>query len=245
MPVTALGSDHLPMSKRRGARAIRSGSGVTGLSPQAAARVYDRIGRLQDTQAPFERPALDRLVRAGDFARARSVLEVGCGTGSLARRLLAQELPRGSTYTGLDVSTRMVALSRRRVAPWAERARILQVDGSLPLPAADSSADRIIAAYVLDLLDPAYAGRLIEEATRILTPGGRLCLVSLTQGKSRRGRALTRAWRWIWERAPQLVGGCRPIQLARLLEQANWNVVVDAVIESWSVPSEILVAAAQ
>ncbi len=233
------------MSKRCGAPAAGSASGVTGLSPQVAARVYDRIGRLQDTQAPFERPALDRLVRAGDFPRAHSVFELGCGTGSLARRLLVHELPPGSTYTGLDVSARMAALSRRRVAPWAERARILKVEGSLPLPAPNSSADRFIAAYVLDLLDPAYARGVIEEAARILVPGGRLCLASLTQGTSRRGRALTTAWRWIWERAPQLVGGCRPVQLARLLEQASWSVMVDTVIESWSVPSEVLVAVAR
>ena len=44
-----------------------------GLSPQVAARVYDRIGRLQDTQSPFERPALDRLIARGTVIGACGV----------------------------------------------------------------------------------------------------------------------------------------------------------------------------
>ena len=46
-----------------------------GLSPETAARVYDKIGRLQDTQSPFERPALDRLITLGRFDTATSVFE--------------------------------------------------------------------------------------------------------------------------------------------------------------------------
>jgi hypothetical protein len=40
-----------------------------GLAPHIAARVYDRIGRFQDTQNAFERPALDRLIATIDLRR--------------------------------------------------------------------------------------------------------------------------------------------------------------------------------
>ena len=216
-----------------------------GLSPRTAARVYDRIGRFQDTQNAFERPALDRLIAAGRFETATSVFELGPGTGSLAQRLLSDHLAPTCTYLGVDVSTRMVELARRRLAAFADRARIIHSDGTLPLPAADRSADRLIAAYVFDLLRHDYAAQVIDEAHRLLIPGGLACLTSLTNGQSTRARLISRSWHGISRVAPRLVGGCRPIDLRRLFDSDSWNVEEDVVIESWGVPSQLLVATAR
>ena len=215
-----------------------------GLSPQIAARVYDRIGRLQDTQGPFERPALDRLIATGRFETATSVFELGPGTGSLAHRLLSDHLPPTCTYLGVDVSMRMVELTRRRLAAFADRARVVHTDGTLPLPAPDRSADRFIAAYVFDLLSQDYAAQVIDEAHRLLIPGGMACLTSLTNGRSTLARLISRGWHRIWRVAPRLVGGCRPIDLRRLFDSDSWNVEEDVVIESWGVPCQLLVATA-
>ena len=216
-----------------------------GLSPQIAGRVYDRIGRLQDTQSPFERPALDRLIAAGRFEMATSVFELGPGTGSLAQRMLSDHLRPTCTYLGVDVSTRMVELARRRVASFADRARVVHTDGMLPLPAADRSADRFIAAYVFDLLPHDYAAQVIVEAHRLLIPGGLACLTSLTNGQSSLSRLISRSWHGIWRVAPRLVGGCRPIDLRRLFDPDSWDVEQDVVIESWGVPCQLVVAAAR
>jgi len=216
-----------------------------GLSPEIAARVYDRIGRLQDTQSPFERPAVDRLIAARRFEAATSVFEFGCGTGALAHRLLRDHIGPQSTYLGVDVSKRMVELARRRIAACADRARVVHIDGTLPLPAPDRSADRFIAAYVFDLLPPDYAAQVIDEAHRLLRPGGLACLVSLTHGRSTRARLISRSRHRIWRVAPRLVGGCRPIDLRHLFDPDHWDIDEDAVIESWGVPSELVVAAAR
>ena len=215
-----------------------------GLSPQIAARVYDRIGRLQDTQNAFERPALDRLIATGRFETAMSVFELGPGTGSLAQRLLSDHLAPTCTYLGVDVSTRMVELARRRLTAFADRARVIHSDGTLPLPAADRSADRFIAAYVFDLLRHDYAAQVIDEAHRVLIPGGLACLTSLTNGQSTLARLISRGWHGISRVAPRLVGGCRPIDLRRLFDSDGWNIDEDIVIESWGVPCQLLVATA-
>ena len=216
-----------------------------GLSPQIAAHVYNRIGRLQDTQSVFERPALDRLIATGRFETAASVLELGPGTGSFAQRLLSDHLPPTCTYLGVDVSTRMVELARRRLDDFADRAKVIHTDGTLPLPTADHSADRFIAAYVFDLLRHDYATELIDEAHRVLIPGGLACLTSLTNGQSTLARLISRGWHGIWRVAPQLVGGCRPMNLRRLFESDSWNIEEDVVIESWGVPCTLLVATAR
>ena len=54
------------------------------LTAEQARRVYDRIGCAQDTQAFYEDAAVIRLAQLGAFERARSVFELGCGTGRFA-----------------------------------------------------------------------------------------------------------------------------------------------------------------
>lgn len=53
------------------------------LSREEARRVYNRIGKLQDSQAFYEAPAIDLIIDHGHFATAQSVFEFGCGTGRL------------------------------------------------------------------------------------------------------------------------------------------------------------------
>lgn len=214
-----------------------------GLPPRVAARVYDRIGLLQDTQAPIERRAVERLITVGRLREAHAVFELGCGTGALARRLLADVLPEDASYVGGDVSSRMVQLARRRVAPWPQRAQVVDLHGTLPLPRPDRSADRFIAAYVFDLLEPAYTQQVLDDAHRILDEGGLLCVSSLTWGRSPSSRMVANAWMAVWRRAPRLVGGCRPIRISDFLNPTKWQVEENEVIESWGVPSETLVAA--
>ena len=56
-------------------------SEVPALSPAQARAVYDRVGASQDRQGWYEKAAVDEAVAHGAFETARSVVEVGCGTG--------------------------------------------------------------------------------------------------------------------------------------------------------------------
>ena len=211
------------------------------LTPAEAARVYDRIGRLQDWQAFYEGPAVTDLIAQARLGTATALFELGCGTGALAARLLAEHLPPEATYLGVDVSPHMVRLSRERLQRWAGRARVLMTDGSLPLPGADGAYSHLLSVYVFDLFSEEYARALLLEAARLLEPGGRLCLVSLTDGDSRAARLVCRAWSLLWERVPALLGGCRPVDLVPLLE-AGWVTEHRALVETWGVASQVIVA---
>ena len=73
-------------------------------------RFYDVVGRALDLLAPFEDGARRRALELGDVARARRVVELGCGTG----RTDAELLRNGGAidaYTGVDASTTMAALA--------------------------------------------------------------------------------------------------------------------------------------
>ena len=214
---------------------------VSPLTPAQAARVYDHIGRFQDWQAFYEGAAVNDLIAHVHLGAAGRVFELGCGTGALAARLLAERLPLEATYLGVDVSTHMVRLSRERLYRWAGRARVRQTDGSLPLAGADGAYSHVLAVYVFDLLPEEYARAVLCEAARLLEPGGRMGLVSLTPGRAWVARLVSGAWGALWELSPMLTGGCRPVDLRYLLEQ-GWVTEYRALVEAWGVASEVIVA---
>jgi SAM-dependent methyltransferase len=207
-----------------------------------ARTVYDRIGRWQDTRPVSERRALDALLEYAAFERAASVVEFGCGTGRLAARLLAERLPPGATYLGVDVSPRMVSLARGAIGPWAGRARVEQADGPVRLPVADGAADRFLSTYVIDLLSPTDTDDVLREARRVLRPGGLLALASLTPGRAPLSRGVTCAWVSAWRLHPVLVGGCRPVRLAALLPEEAWRVGARLTVTDVVLASEVVVA---
>ncbi|WP_179118504.1 methyltransferase domain-containing protein [Saccharothrix sp. ALI-22-I] len=108
-----------------------------------------------------------------------SVVDLGCGTGSLTA-LLAEA---GYEVYGLDLSARMVAAARAKVAGVEFR----QGDAARP-PYPAESFDVVLARHVLWALpDPAAA---LDRWRALLKPGGRLVLV---EGRWSTGAGLTAA----------------------------------------------------
>lgn len=212
------------------------------ISRAEAKAFYDRLGRRQDWQFFYEDPAIDDLIVHGRFEAAQAVCEFGCGTGRLAARLLAHHLPATATYLGLDISTTMVGLATTRLAPWSERARVLRTDGSPSIPAADGSLDRVVSTYVVDVLSDADERDLLADARRVLRPGGLFCNVSLTFGHGPFSRAVSALWQRIHGWRPVLLGGCRPIELRKLLAEEDWRLAHRAVVCRFGMCSEIVTA---
>ncbi len=209
---------------------------------QQARRIYDLIGRAQDTRPLSERRALDELAGTCAFESAGAVFEFGCGTGRYAAGLLGDRLARDCRYVGCDVSPRMVALASRRLASWAPRARVLLTDGLPWLAEPDASFDRFISTYVLDLLGAEDIGVVLAEAHRVLRPGGLIGLVSLTKGASVSARILTTAWERLWAVSPWILGGCRPLEITTYLSRGSWRVRHDKSVGTYLLTSQVVVA---
>jgi ubiquinone/menaquinone biosynthesis C-methylase UbiE len=211
------------------------------LSHEEARDFYDRFGRKQDLQRIYEDPAIEVLVRHAQFDSARAVVELGCGTGRLAARLLADQLPAGATYVGFDISRTMVALAGRRLSRWAGRARVELTDGSPGLPVTDRSCDRFLSTYVLDLLSEDEIAAVLRDARRVLAPDGLLCLASLTFGQTLSSRLVGRLWSAIHSLNPTIVGGCRPLDLAAIAAP-DWAVLHREVVCTLGICTEVLIA---
>lgn len=135
-------------------------------------------------------PVLWRLL--GDVA-GQDVLDAGCGTGYLARKLHLQ----GARVTAVDVAEGMVAHTRELLGD-AVQARVDDASALATVP--DASMDAVVSNYVLmDLEDLPGAARAMA---RVLRPGGRAIVVVLhpcfvnEDGPERLGDGTVRyAWR--------------------------------------------------
>jgi ubiquinone/menaquinone biosynthesis C-methylase UbiE len=212
------------------------------LTPSQARKFYDRFGSRQDSQAFYEDAALDELIDHAAFEHCTRVFEFGCGTGRFAERLLEQHLPADASYFGIDISRTMIDIANRRLSLYADRASVEQSDGAVTFPLPDQSVDRVVSTYVLDLLAHTDIQHALAEARRVLVPGGKLCLVSLTSGKSFISRFVSGLWSTAFRLYAPLVGGCRPIQLEPFVSRQSWVVEYRNVISQVGVASEVLVA---
>jgi ubiquinone/menaquinone biosynthesis C-methylase UbiE len=208
----------------------------------AARALYDRIGSWQDTQRFYEDHATADLIAHADLEGARAVFEFGAGTGRIAERLLRDHLAATACYHGIDISTTMVALARRRLSPWADRAVVEQSDGSPRTRSPDGAFDRFVSTYVLDLLSTSDITRVLDEAYRLLVRDGLLCLVSATHGRTLLERGVMGLAGRLHAFSPTLVGGCRAIDVRSALPAERWRVVYRNVVSKWGIPSEVLVA---
>jgi SAM-dependent methyltransferase len=111
------------------------------------ARCYDSITAL----LPYQE-LLDDVVAALDVAPGMRVLDVGCGTGALAERMVAQH--PSVELVGVDMAKAMLARARARRA-WPSSVRF--VEGAIDDVLASEAApfDRIVSVNVLwTLPDP-------------------------------------------------------------------------------------------
>ena len=96
-------------------------------------------------------------------------VDLGCGTGEVLERML----PAAREVIGVDGSARMLDLARRRFAGEAERVS-LRIGDLEHLPLRDGEADFIAINMVLHHLSSPESA--LEEARRVLRPGGRIVL---------------------------------------------------------------------
>jgi SAM-dependent methyltransferase len=129
-----------------------------------------RLAELYDPLDP-DRSDLDvYAAMAGEFG-ARSVLDIGCGTGTLACLLAG----RGLEVTGIDPASASLEVARRK--PGADRVRWVHTDAaSLPPLQADLAVMTGNVAQVF-VADEEWAAAL-RAAREALRPAGRLVFES-------------------------------------------------------------------
>jgi demethylmenaquinone methyltransferase/2-methoxy-6-polyprenyl-1,4-benzoquinol methylase len=140
--------------------------------PRYVADMFGRIAWRYDLMNTLMTGGLDRFWRraTAQVAGGGLVLDVGTGTGKLARAI-RQQSP-AARVVGADFALGMLRAGDRSID-------FVQGDG-LRLPFADSAFDAVTSAFVVRNLADVVSG--IAEQARVLRPGGRLVILETTPG---------------------------------------------------------------
>ena len=95
-------------------------------------------------------------------------------------------------------------------------------------------------SFTLELFDTTDIPKVLAECRRVLRPGGRICVVAVSK-EGKQGMAI-KTFEWTHRHFPNLVD-CRPIYVARSLDDAGFLMQTSEVEHMW-VPVEIVLATA-
>jgi SAM-dependent methyltransferase len=123
--------------------------------------------------AAMLRAYLDRL----PLAAARSVLDLGCGTG-VAARAVASRPEFAGRIVGIDLSPHMVAAARRLAHEQGLAERVtFQIGDCLALEEVDAACDIVIAHTLMSHVPAPDA--VLAEAARVARPGGTVAIFDI------------------------------------------------------------------
>ena len=115
--------------------------------------------------------AVARRIASEDW---QTLLDGASGTGDIVLRLRAHQETAGRKIVASDISAKMLAIAERRLARHAGKVQFAHLDVESMPSVADGSVD----AYSMSLgLKICNRHRALDEAYRILRPGGRLILL--------------------------------------------------------------------
>ncbi|MCX6462283.1 MAG: class I SAM-dependent methyltransferase [Pseudonocardiales bacterium] len=147
---------------------------LPALGEHRGVRFYDAFGVV--IGAPRLYAAVAATARAGGGADA-VVVDVGCGSGALLRRV-GRDRP-DARLVGVDPDDRMLDTARRKAARSphpAVRDSRWERGYAEEIPVGDGAADQVLSSLMFHHLDPAARTAMLAEVRRVLRPGGTLVL---------------------------------------------------------------------
>jgi ubiquinone/menaquinone biosynthesis C-methylase UbiE len=140
---------------------------------------FDRLTPLFDRVAAVagrDRSVKRRVIERAAISTGEDVLDVGCGTGTLA--IAAAQAAPEVNVTGLDADPVILELARRKAAA-AELAITFDQAMSTTLPYGDASFDLVLSTLFFHHLPDDAKHQTAKELVRVLRPGGRLVVGDL------------------------------------------------------------------
>ncbi len=151
-----------------------------------------------------------RTVNLARLQPGDQVLDVGCGTGTLAMEV-ARRVGRTGRVTGIDPGAEQIARARakavRRNAPVEFQVGVIE-----QLPFADQTFDVVFSTLMMHHLPAPLKRQGLSEIARVLKPGGRLVIADFIHRKDRKAQA-----------ARFHAGGSRMQDLVTLLKETSFE----------------------
>jgi demethylmenaquinone methyltransferase/2-methoxy-6-polyprenyl-1,4-benzoquinol methylase len=194
------------------------------------ARVYDFLS--ESTEEPMRKFGLDQL----DVRDGERVLEIGFGTGTSLVELARMVGSHGKVL-GVDIADQMLDVARQKLREKLLEDRVELICGdATTLPYLSDSVDAIFTSFTLELFDTPEIPVVLAECKRVLRPGARLVVVSMS--KEGENGAIVHMFEWTHKHFPNFLD-CRPIFVQRAVQAAGFQIESAERKTMW-VPVEIV-----
>jgi ubiquinone/menaquinone biosynthesis C-methylase UbiE len=140
---------------------------VPALSLHRLTPLYDPLIRLMLR----ERTLKQRLIDQAGIQSGHAVLDVGCGTGTLA--IMIKTACPGARVVGLDGDPQILEIARKKLAPGRVDVEFVEGMAYAP-PFAPESFDRVVTTLMLHHLTNDEKRRTLTAIRGLLRPGGEL-----------------------------------------------------------------------
>lgn len=131
------------------------------------------------------------LIAQAELAPGQQLLDVGCGTGTLAVQIRVAH--PAVEVTALDPDPKALAIARRKAERGGVAVRFEQGYGDA-LPFADASFDRVLSSMMFHHLDRATKLGMLRDVRRVLRPGGTFHLADFGRDGGRTRGLLARVF---------------------------------------------------
>ncbi len=162
-------------------------------------RWYDPAMRHLFPEAPLK----TALIAQADVRSDHTVLDMGCGTGTLTL-LIKQTRPDAVVY-GLDMDPEILNIARKKVEQAGETV-FLQQGSATSLPYLDGCFDCVFASLMLHHLVRQDKQKALQEAFRVLKPGGELHVADFGKPHDFIMELISWAVRWVEEVHDNILG---------------------------------------
>lgn len=189
---------------------VHTGPATKGLVLHWAAR-YDLLVWLLTRGR--ERVLREKLVDLAHLTPGEAVLDVGCGTGSLAMVASRTVGPTGMVY-GIDPSPAMIARARSKAIKAGTNVRF-ETGVAEALPFSAATFEVVFSTLMLHHLPRPVRQQFVREMRRVLKPTGRVLIVDFADAQGKTG-LLAQVHRH---------GHVDPRQIVSLLEEGGFHSV--------------------
>lgn len=181
---------------------------------------FDRLASGYDRralQAVVYRPIHDTILGRLEDASPATIIDLGCGTGQLTRRL-TRRFP-DAVVVGIDLSAGMLTKAAGRLDSLASGSSALVRADAAHLPVASESVDLVVCTESFHWYHEQAA--TLDELAALIRPGGRLLIASTATYTGLGDELIHRLTRI----SGRPVRALPPQRLRRLLDSSGFDVV--------------------
>lgn len=170
-----------------------------------------------------------------------TVLEIGFGTGFTLVEL-AKFVGKTGRVCGIDITPAMVEITRKRLEKEGLIDKVQVCEGDATnIPFEDNVFDAVYMASTLELFDTPDIPKVLGEIKRVLKPGGRLGVVSMSK-EGYEDSLFLKFYEWLHKKVPKYAS-CRPIYVEEFIREAGYKIAgAEEFMLTGLVPEKILVA---